>query len=311
MKEIGQRLRDTRERLGITLEEVEQATRIRTYHLAALERGDIDSLPSPVQVRGFLGNYADFLGLDSDEILLEYAEKLQSRRPKLKNPLAQSETRSGPSVQIHSSRPRWLSFDLFITATIILAVIAVLIWGSSRLMQSLRQGAQATDEAMTFFIPSETPTITHTATTQSTLIPAGPGDTTPETEVEAPTQPLVLGLNSEVNLRILAKQRAWVRVLVDGEEAFSGRMLPGEEQTFNGLESVEVTTGNGAGVRIYYNGQDQGTMGDVGQIVIRIWTLDGVLTPTPTQTQTPTASPPATATPAASPTSRQSPEAEK
>jgi cytoskeleton protein RodZ len=101
-----------------------------------------------------------------------------------------------------------------------------------------------------------------------------------------------------------------VRVLVDGEETFSGRMLPGEEQTFNGLESVEVTTGNGAGVRIYYNGQDQGTMGDVGQIVIRIWTLDGVLTPTPTQTQTPTASPPATDTPATSPTSQQTPEAE-
>ena len=84
MKELGQKLRDTRERLGITLEEVESATRIRTYHLAALEQGDIEALPSPVQVRGFLGNYAEYLGLESDTILLEYAEKLQSRRPKMR-----------------------------------------------------------------------------------------------------------------------------------------------------------------------------------------------------------------------------------
>jgi cytoskeleton protein RodZ len=310
MKELGQKLRDTRERLGITLEEVENATRIRTYHLAALERGDIESLPSPVQVRGFLGNYADYLGLDSNEVLLEYAEKLQSRRPKKQTPTAQKESRNGPLVQIHSRRPRWLSFDLAITATVILAVIAVLLWGSSRLMQSVRQGAQATDDEMAFFIPSETPTITNTPAAESTSIPAAQPDATTESETEIPTKPIVLGLNSEVNLRIVAKQRAWVRVLVDGEEMFTGRMLPGEEQTFTGQQSVEVSTGNGAGVRIYYNGQDQGTMGDVGQIVIRVWTLDGVLTPTPTQTQTPTASPPATETPAMSPTSPLTPEAD-
>ncbi len=310
MKELGQKLRDTRERLGITLEEVENATRIRTYHLAALERGDIESLPSPVQVRGFIGNYADYLGLDSNEILLEYAEKLQSRRPKKRTPAAQKESRSGPLVQIHSRRPRWLSFDLAITATIILAVIAVLLWGSSRLMQSIRQGAQATDDDVAFFIPSETPTLTNTPEFESTSMPAVQPDAIMESETEIPTQPIVLGLNSEVNLRLVAKQRAWVRVLVDGEEIFMGRMLPGEEQTFTGQQSVEVSTGNGAGVRVYYNGQDQGTMGDVGQIVVRVWTLDGVFTPTPTQTQTPTASPPATETSAMSATSPITPESD-
>lgn len=310
MKELGQRLRDARERLGITLEEVENATRIRTYHLEALERGDIEALPSPVQARGFLGNYADYLGLDSNAVLLEYAEKIQSRRPKIHNPVARKELRSKPSVQIRSRRPRWLSSDLFITATIILAVIVILIWGSSRLMQSIRQGTQATDETMNFFIPSETPTLTNTAAVESTSVPADSVDTTVEPETEVPTQPIVLGINSEVNLQLVARQRAWVRVIVDGEEIFSGRMLPGEEQNFTGQQSVEVMTGNGAGLRAYYNGQDQGTMGDVGQIVIRVWTLDGVLTPTPTQTQTPSASPPATETPATSPTSQLIPEAD-
>jgi hypothetical protein len=177
-------------------------------------------------------------------------------------------------------------------------------------MQSISQGAEATDDAVAFLIPTETSTISSTSTVESTSNPAELLDAAAEPETEVPTQPIILGLNSEVNLRLVARQRAWVQITVDGEEAFSGRMLPGEEQTFTGLESVEVTTGNGAGVRIYYNGQDQGPMGDVGQVVSRVWTLDGVLTPTPTQTQTPTASPPATETSAASPTSQTTPEAD-
>jgi len=80
MEEIGQFLRETRERLGLTLDEVERATRIRTHHIEAIERGDFEALPSPVQARGFLGNYADFLGLNRDDILLGYAEILQSQR---------------------------------------------------------------------------------------------------------------------------------------------------------------------------------------------------------------------------------------
>ena len=307
MEELGKRLRDARERLGITLEEVESATRIRTHHLAALERGDVDALPSPVQVRGFLGNYADFLGLDASEMLLKYAEKLQSRRTKLHTAIPTQERKLGPSVQVHSRRPRWMSFDLFFTATIIFGVIAVLLWGANHLMQSFRDGSQATEEALGFLIPSETPTLTPVPPAQPSVVSDLEG-VTPTPETVEPTQPIVLGLNSEVNLRIVAKQRAWIRVIVDGEEVFSGRILPGEEQTYTGLQAVEVATGNGAGVRVYYNGQDQGYMGEVGQVVLRVWTLDGVLTPTPTQTQTPTASPPATETLPVTPTSQQTTE---
>ena len=71
MDEIGRTLLEAREKLGLTLEEVERATRIRTHHLEALEKGMIDALPSPVQARGFLNNYAEFLGLDANPILLK------------------------------------------------------------------------------------------------------------------------------------------------------------------------------------------------------------------------------------------------
>jgi hypothetical protein len=63
-------------------------------------------------------------------------------------------------------------------------------------------------------------------------------------------------------------------------------MEPGDIQDYSGGESVSVTTANGAGIRVFYNGEDQGVMGSVGEIVIRVWTLAGAITPTATSTPT-------------------------
>lgn len=67
---LPERLYAARERKGVDLYRAERDTKIRSRHLAALERGDYKELPGPVYTRGFLRNYALYLGLDPDEILL-------------------------------------------------------------------------------------------------------------------------------------------------------------------------------------------------------------------------------------------------
>lgn len=62
-------LRVARERKGVDLFRAERDTRIRLRYLAALERGDYRELPGSVYTKGFLRNYALYLGLDADEIL--------------------------------------------------------------------------------------------------------------------------------------------------------------------------------------------------------------------------------------------------
>jgi cytoskeletal protein RodZ len=296
MESIGHKLRETRERLGISLEEAERATRIRIHHLSALEEGDADSLPSPVQARGFLKNYADFLGLDVDGLLLEYAEWLQKRRGKIKARVIYDEPKTRPSVQVRSKRPRWLSSDLFIAAGISIAILALLVWGISRAMAALREGASPTEEVSSLLLPTVTSTPPPTArvgedieavTPAPQLTPAGP----------TPTQAFVVGPTSQVNIQLAIEQRAWLQVIVDGEREYQGRALPGEVLEFLGEELVEVKTGNGSGVRVIFNGQDQGLMGELGEVVTRIWTLGGILTPTPTDTSTPTLVPTVTETP--------------
>jgi hypothetical protein len=93
---------------------------------------------------------------------------------------------------------------------------------------------------------------------------------------------------SGVNITVQAEQRTWVNVKVDGVDSFAGLMPPGEAREFVGQNVVEVVTGNGKGTRIIWNGADQGILGDFGEVVIRLWTLNGVMTPTPSPTPTAT-----------------------
>jgi cytoskeletal protein RodZ len=69
---LPERLLAARERKGVDLFRAERDTKIRARYLAALERGDYRELPGAVYTKGFLRNYALYLGLDPDEILLQW-----------------------------------------------------------------------------------------------------------------------------------------------------------------------------------------------------------------------------------------------
>jgi len=71
-KTLGQRLKACRLRKKFTLEEVEEATKIRLRYLEAIEADNHRHLPSPVYLSGYLTRYANFLDLSSREILAQY-----------------------------------------------------------------------------------------------------------------------------------------------------------------------------------------------------------------------------------------------
>ncbi len=69
---LPERLLAAREAKGVDLYRAERDTKIRARYLGALERGDYGELPGSVYTKGFLRNYALYLGLDADEILLQW-----------------------------------------------------------------------------------------------------------------------------------------------------------------------------------------------------------------------------------------------
>jgi len=69
MKSVGLILREARMEKGILLEDVEKATRIRKKFLEAIENDEYSILPSNAYAKGFIKNYSEFLGLDSQTTL--------------------------------------------------------------------------------------------------------------------------------------------------------------------------------------------------------------------------------------------------
>ena len=75
MSKLGDTLRAQREKKGITLEQAAADTRIREKFLKALEDGDYQSLPGAVYTKGFLRNYAEYLDLGTDELVITFHQE--------------------------------------------------------------------------------------------------------------------------------------------------------------------------------------------------------------------------------------------
>ncbi|MFQ5944172.1 MAG: helix-turn-helix domain-containing protein [Anaerolineales bacterium] len=272
MEEIAKTLKEARYRLGLSLEEAERSTRIRAHYLEALEEGDIQSVPSQVQARGFLKNYSEYLGLDSGPILQRYTEVIHSQRTLPLRRTRKDEQITRPSVSV---RRRRISADLVIAAVITLTVLAVLIWGFGLVASSLRDQAQA---ASPFLIPTFTPTAEdETSMAERTVVVVEQTPTPPSIEIPAIQADVI-------DLRLLIERRAWFSVEVDGEIVENRRAAPGELLEFQGDELIKLTTGNGGGIRVFFGGVDQGLLGELNEVVTRFWVREGAITPTPSAT---------------------------
>jgi hypothetical protein len=183
-----------------------------------------------------------------------------------------------------------------IASLVVLAVIVVLGWGVQRVAAGFRQRTLA-DAAAPSPTAQQEPTALPTEPLPDLLAPGAAPLLVEATPTLAP--PPILAAGGRVNVQLVVERRAWVRVLVDGAQEYAGRAAAGEILEFQGQSTIEVVTGNGGGVRAFYQGEDTGLMGEFDEAVLRIWSAAGLITPTPTATPAVTATPTPSATPTA------------
>jgi Helix-turn-helix domain len=117
--EIGNSLREARLRQGLDFPEVEQATKIRGKYLRALEDEEFEILPAQTYVKGFLRNYAEYLGLDGQLYVDEYnsryiVEVEEPFRPRRSQP-------------VRTRRQRRLESNVVLFALLGIAVVTALV----------------------------------------------------------------------------------------------------------------------------------------------------------------------------------------
>ena len=131
MFEIGNSLREARHRRRIEIAQAEQATKIRGKYLRALEDEQFELLPSETYVKGFLRNYADYLGLDGQLYVDEFNSRFvpgSDWEPKLRGPRREARSRRTEGIIV-----------LAALATIaVVTIVVISAWTSSgtRLQQN-------------------------------------------------------------------------------------------------------------------------------------------------------------------------------
>lgn len=150
MPSIGPLLSERREAMGVTLAEAEVATRIRQKYLAAIERDEWDLLPGEVVGRGFLRNYATYLGLDPTEMI-------DRRRAIADDSLAAVLANTSAATDLPPERkvdyrpkdvalkdegddmesPRQINLMPFFAVFVIVAVVILAVWGYTQFSKEI------------------------------------------------------------------------------------------------------------------------------------------------------------------------------
>ncbi|HGJ65251.1 TPA: helix-turn-helix domain-containing protein [bacterium] len=85
MASLGEQLRNTRESKNISLEDASKDVKISMRYLKALEEGDYSEFPAQTYIKGFLTNYAKYLGLDPKSMLAQYSKLMLPKDDEIEN----------------------------------------------------------------------------------------------------------------------------------------------------------------------------------------------------------------------------------
>ncbi|GFN31826.1 helix-turn-helix domain-containing protein [Paenibacillus xylaniclasticus] len=124
MSELGELLKKAREQRGLSLDDIQEATKIRKRYLEAIESGDYKVLPGTFYVRAFVKTYAEEVGLDPDDVLRLYKHEIPEAAPEsVVEPIVRQ-----PRKASQTSSDRWSKFGFTGIMLSFIVVIAAVVW---------------------------------------------------------------------------------------------------------------------------------------------------------------------------------------
>lgn len=245
LQAVGHLLVEARERMGLSVDEVASRLRLMPRQVQALESGNVDALPGPAFVRGFLRNYAKLLQIDAEPLL----EACRVHGPEL----------SPSQISLHSEniliagreRKGW---TIYLAATVIVILVLVA-WFAYMDFTSEKAAPQQSGPAA---IPHELPDTAVApqpldvlpAPSAESVLPAPAGPAAPQGAVAEPA-----AAANTAKLVLTPTQTSWVSVTDrDGKELFNRNVLTGSSETISGTPPLKLVIGNAAGMQLTFNG---------------------------------------------------------
>jgi cytoskeleton protein RodZ len=290
---IGERLRSAREARGLTLDEIEAATRVRRRYLEALEAEAFDQLPGPAYVKGFLRTYASYLGLPAEDLVGLCPDLRVGPAVSHSSPV---EVRITPATP--PSRARRVITAIAVVLVIGLAALAYTLYGQIRQFAQTPPPAPGTaassPRAPAHGSPAAHPPGAPPAGAPGPGSPAAPGPA-PQPGQAAPTpapaapaspggalsaapQPPAAAA-SPLSLVVAASDRSWVRTVADGVTVYEGFLNAGDRQTWQARHQLTIRGGNAGALDMTLNGHPLGRLGKPGDVVERTFVAGAPVSP--------------------------------
>lgn len=242
--DFGRRLREARERRGVSLRQIANATKISMSVLEALERNDISRLPGGIFSRGFVRSYAVEAGLDPEETIQDFIAQFPHDSVTAGHPTsAQAEDHEA----VESSRRMATTFLRLVLVSVPLAG-AVLYFGivgprvSRRALGPPAPAAAVAPDPVAAPVPAPAPA-------EAAASPA---------QDEAPADRLVVTLS--------ASRPSWVSATVDGEKKIARVLQPGEQRALDVRRELVLTAGDAGAITMTLNGAEARPLGKAGAV---------------------------------------------
>lgn len=120
MTDLGNRLKEAREAKGMSLDDLQEITKIQKRYLAGIEEGNYKMMPGPFYVRAFIRQYAEAVDLVPEEIFEQYKDDIPSTHDDVPENLSRVQTRK--KIDQNSTK----IFDLLPKILVIIFVVAII-----------------------------------------------------------------------------------------------------------------------------------------------------------------------------------------
>ena len=251
--DFGQKLRDARERRGLSLRQIASATKISVLTLEALERNDIARLPGGIFSRAFVRSYALEVGLDPEETIQQFMGQFPHDSVTAGHPTS---VRPEDYDAIEGDRWRPPAFLRVIAVVVPIALLVVYFGTTGRRVVRQMFGGHATESGASVKPASGVQSPTSGST--------DPGDA-PAVVVDSAAVAPDSSATGRLVIQLRAVQRSWVSADVDGQPALRRALQPGDEQTLDVKRDVVLTVGDGGAITVTLNGAAAKPIGPSGQ----------------------------------------------
>ncbi|MCX8021423.1 MAG: DUF4115 domain-containing protein [Syntrophorhabdaceae bacterium] len=231
LKEIGTILKKAREEKNITIDNISDLMCIKKSIIASIEQGVWDNLPHEVYTRGYIKQYASYLGVSR-----EIEPYLKARNSQGEIDIKKEKNKTKKDRRTISNLTRKRHRAIFIYGAIILFFIGYLVF------ENKERGYKEV-----------------TPNKENVIKPV-------KNELEKENKSDTPFVSMQKILTITCNERTWVSVIIDGKEKKEFMLKPQEVVILNGIEKFDLLIGNAGGVKLFLNGKDTGFTGEKGQV---------------------------------------------